>query len=65
MSARGENFAEERTENCAAGGCDCKACLATRPDCDVGCGVEEVCLITECMDIWDSKNGGDRGAAHD
>jgi hypothetical protein len=64
-SARGEDFAEERTKNRAAGCCDCKACLAARPDGDIGGGVEEVRLVAECMDIRNSNDGGDRGAAHD
>jgi hypothetical protein len=62
VPARGEDFAEEWTENCAAGGCDCEAGFAARPDCDVGCGVEEVLLVAEGVDVGDSDDCGYGGS---
>lgn len=61
-AAGGEDFAEQRTEDRAAGGGDGEAGLAARPDCDVGGGVEEVVYVAKGVDVGDADDCCDGGA---
>lgn len=51
-----EDFAEQRSEDRAAGGSDGEAGLAAGPDGDVGGGVEEVVYVAEGVDVGDADD---------
>ena len=64
VCAGGLAFAEKRTLDSTARGRDGEACLAARPDCDVGRGVEKVLVVAEGVDVGNADDGGDGSSAY-
>jgi hypothetical protein len=58
---RGKHFTEKRAKNCAAGSCEPKTGLTARQNRNVRCGVKEVVVIAERVNVWYTDNRRYRG----